>query len=61
MLLPLGVYLRMLFGMKDVKKTVIVMMLTSAFIETYQIVSTYHGVFFPRTFNVDGIILNTEE
>ncbi len=59
MLLPLGVYLKVLFNMKEIRKAAVVILLASIFIETYQIVFTYFGLVFPRTFNVDDIILNT--
>ncbi len=59
MLLPLGVYLRVLFGQKSLKKAALIVLLTSVFIETYQLVFSYLGLVFQRTFDVDDILLNT--
>ncbi len=59
MLLPLGVYLKVLFNMKEIRKAAVVILLVSIFIETYQIIFSYYGLVILRAFDVDDIILNT--
>lgn len=59
MLLPLGVYLRVLYNVKEIKKAAVIVLLGSVSIETCQLVFTYSGLVFPRTFNIDDIMLNT--
>lgn len=59
MLLPLGVCLRVLFNVKEIGKAAVVILLTSIFIELYQVVFTYFGLVFSRAFDADDIILNT--
>ncbi len=59
MLLPLGVYLKVLYNVNTIKKAAAIILLGSAFIETCQLVFSYSGLVFPRTFNIDDIMLNT--
>lgn len=58
MLIPLGIYLSLLFNITLVKKAAAIVFLTSLTIETYQLIFSFLG-FFTRTFNVDDLILNT--
>ncbi|MDG5786081.1 VanZ family protein [Evansella sp. AB-P1] len=60
MLLPLGIYLPVLFQTKSLKKVTIIIFLSSLTIETYQLILSYLNVLWiGRTFNVDDLILNT--
>lgn len=59
MLLPLGVYLAVLFNIRTIKKAVLIILSVSFAIEIYQVAFSYFGLVFPRSFNVDDIILNT--
>lgn len=59
MLAPLGVYLSLLFNIRSIKKAALIIFLTSLTIETYQLIFSTIGLIFPRTFNVDDLILNT--
>jgi glycopeptide antibiotics resistance protein len=59
MLFPLGVYLKVLFNKKEIRKAALIILLVPFVIETYQIVFSYFGLVFPRAFDVDDIMLNT--
>ncbi|WP_207667889.1 VanZ family protein [Serpentinicella alkaliphila] len=60
LLLPLGIYLPVIFNVKDGKKVLIITFLASLNIEIYQAVFSFFGlVFIVRTTNVDDLILNT--
>lgn len=60
LLLPLGIYLPILYNVKNIKKVTIYVALASLIIEIYQAIFSYFGlVFIVRTSNVDDIILNT--
>ena len=59
MLFPLGVYLPLLFGVKDIRRATMYLFLTTLTIETYQAIFSYFGLVMMRTFNVDDLILNT--
>lgn len=60
LLLPLGIYLPVLFHVKDVKKVLLITFLISITIEIYQAIFSFFGlVFIVRTTNVDDLILNT--
>lgn len=59
MLFPLGVYLGLLYNIKQLKKATLIVFLTSLSIEVYQFVLGYFGFIFSRTFNIDDLILNT--
>ncbi|MEK3890172.1 VanZ family protein [Bacillus sp. FSL K6-3431] len=59
MLLPLGIYLSLLFNIKTVKKAALIIFLTSLTIEISQLILSYFGIISIRTFNVDDLILNT--
>ncbi|MTI95889.1 MAG: VanZ family protein [Firmicutes bacterium] len=59
MLMPLGVYLPLLFKVKSVGRVALTAGLVSFFIEVGQMITTYTGLTRPRGFNVDDIILNT--
>ncbi|WP_350343347.1 VanZ family protein [Proteinivorax tanatarense] len=59
LLLPLGIYLPVLFNVRNIKRVTIWVMLTSLTIEIYQAIFSYYGLVFMRTSNIDDIILNT--
>ncbi|KIL49461.1 hypothetical protein KP78_09290 [Jeotgalibacillus soli] len=59
MLFPLGVYLAILFRIQRLKKAVILVFLSSLFIETLQLILSYIGFIWMRGFNVDDLIMNT--
>lgn len=59
MLLPLGIYLPVLFRVKSFKRLSLITFLISLTIETYQFILGYAGFIFGRTSNVDDLILNT--
>jgi glycopeptide antibiotics resistance protein len=59
MLMPLGVYLSILYRVKGVKKVAVIALLVSITIETYQLTLGYFGLIMDRTFNTDDLILNT--
>lgn len=59
MLLPLGVYLKVLFNKIEIRKAAVVILLVSIFIEIYQIIFSYYGLVILRAFDIDDIILNT--
>lgn len=52
MLMSLGVYLSFLFNIKTVRNAFLIIILTSLFIETYQLIFSYFG-FITRSFDVD--------
>ena len=58
LLLPLGVYLS-IYKIKNVKRAATIIFAVSFGIETLQIVLTYYGITYSRSFNVDDLILNT--
>ena len=59
MLFPLGVYLSLIFNVKNLKKAIIILFLSSLFIEVNQLIFGYLGFLSGRTFNVDDLMLNT--
>lgn len=59
MLFPLGVYLAVFFNVQNLKKAIFWIFTVSLTIETYQIIFSYFGLVFLRTFNVDDLLLNT--
>lgn len=59
MLFPLGVYLPVLFGIKSLRRVTLYATMISLTIEVYQVILSYTGLTFYRTFNVDDILLNT--
>lgn len=59
MLLPLGIYLPVLFNVKIFKKVALYIMLFSLTIEIYQSIFSYFGLIILRTSNIDDLILNT--
>lgn len=59
MLIPLGMYLPILFRFRNMIKVGFLAALLSLGIETMQLILTYFGFTQVRTFNVDDIILNT--
>jgi glycopeptide antibiotics resistance protein len=59
MLFPLGVYLAVFFNVQNLKKAIFCIFTASLAIETYQIIFSYFGLVFLRTFNVDDLLLNT--
>jgi glycopeptide antibiotics resistance protein len=58
-LFPFGVYLSVLFNLGTAKQAAAVLFLVTLFIETGQLVLSYLGLIFPRSFDVDDLILNT--
>lgn len=58
MLLPLGIYLPLLFNVRKIKKVALILFYTTLTIECYQLLFSYIGIAY-RTFNVDDILLNT--
>ncbi|MBS4209263.1 VanZ family protein [Bacillus sp. FJAT-50079] len=59
MLAPLGIYLSLLFRVKNWKKATLIVFLTSLTIETMQLILSHFGLISARTFNVDDLLLNT--
>lgn len=59
LLIPLGVYLSLLFKMKNLKHALLVIFFSSLAIETGQLVFSYLGIIQGRIFNVDDLILNS--
>src|SRR5690625_6137075 len=59
MLMPLGIYLSVLFKVKERVKSILIIFLVSLGIETLQYSLTYWGLIMERGFNVDNIIVNT--
>lgn len=59
MLIPFGIYLPVLFKIEKIKRVFNWSLLVTFIIEIYQLVFTYFGFTYTRTFNVDDIILNT--
>ncbi|MCM3110968.1 VanZ family protein [Lederbergia lenta] len=59
MLLPLGIYLSLLFNINTVKKAVLIVFLSSFIIEISQLILSGFGIISIRTFDVDDLILNT--
>lgn len=59
MLFPLGIYLPLVYGIRDAKKVTLCLFLTTLTIETYQVIFSYFGLVRMRTFNVDDLMLNT--
>ncbi|MDV2682756.1 VanZ family protein [Alkalihalophilus lindianensis] len=58
LLLPLGVYLS-IYKVNSLKRATAIIFLVSFLLEIVQLVLSYSGVIFARTFNVDDLILNT--
>ncbi|OIJ08414.1 hypothetical protein BKP35_17725 [Anaerobacillus arseniciselenatis] len=58
LLFPLGVYLS-LYKVGNIKRAALLIFLVSLGIETMQIISSYFGLIYARSFNVDDLILNT--
>ncbi len=58
LLLPLGVYLS-IFKINSISRAAIIIFAVSFVIETMQIIFSYFGLIFPRSFNIDDLILNT--
>ena len=58
LLLPLGVYLSM-YKVSSIKRATFIIFLVSFAIESMQVLLSYFGYIFPRSFNVDDLILNT--
>ncbi len=59
MLMPLGMYIALLFKVRKAKWATFFIFLVSLVIETSQFIFSYYGVIMPRTFNVDDLLLNT--
>ncbi|MCY7912949.1 VanZ family protein [Bacillus haynesii] len=59
LLIPLGVYLSVLWRKTSLKKAAVFVFLTSFLIESLQLVLSVTGLIMARTFNVDDLILNT--
>ncbi|WP_396279029.1 VanZ family protein, partial [Bacillus paralicheniformis] len=59
LLIPLGVYLSVLWRKIPLKKAAVFVFLTSFLIESLQLVLSVTGFIMARTFNVDDLILNT--
>ncbi len=58
LLFPLGVYLS-LYKIGNIKRAALFIFIVSFGIETMQILFSYFGLIFARSFNVDDLILNT--
>lgn len=58
LLLPLGVYLS-IFKINSVKSAITIIFAVSFGIEILQVLLGYFGFIYPRSFNVDDLILNT--
>ncbi|ERN53977.1 VanZ family protein [Alkalihalophilus marmarensis] len=58
LLLPLGIYLS-IYKVNSFKKAGIIIIGVSFALETLQIVLSYSGLTYPRSFNVDDLLLNT--
>ena len=59
LLLPLGVYLVVIFGIKNMKSAITILFLTTLLIESYQVLFSYFGLIRSRIFDVDDIMLNS--
>ncbi|MCT2534730.1 VanZ family protein [Aquibacillus koreensis] len=59
MLMPLGIYLSLLFRVKRVSKALLIIFLVSLSIETIQFSFAYLGLVMGRGFNIDDLIVNT--
>ncbi|WP_242705620.1 VanZ family protein [Pontibacillus sp. ALD_SL1] len=59
MLMPLGIYLSVLFRLKRFSKSFFVVLMVSLTIEISQLIFGFLGFIRGRTFNVDDLILNT--
>ncbi|MDQ0887815.1 glycopeptide antibiotics resistance protein [Paenibacillus sp. V4I9] len=59
MLMPLGIYLPMLFKLKRISKSILTVFLVSLTIEISQLILGYLGFVRSREFDVDDLILNT--
>src|SRR5690625_5976595 len=59
MLMPLGIYLSILFKVKERGRSLLIILFISLGIETLQYSFTYLGMIMERGFNVDDIIVNT--
>ena len=59
MLMPLGIYLSILFRVKRISKALLIIFLISLSIETIQFTFAYLGLVMGRGFNIDDLIVNT--
>ena len=59
MLLPLGVYLRVFFNKKRPGEAARMIFLASLAIEIAQLVLSYAGLVYPRSYDTDDLIFNT--
>lgn len=59
MLMPLGIYLSLLYKVKRASKALLIIFLVSLTIETIQFAFPYLGLVRGRGFNVDDLIINT--
>ena len=59
MLVPLGIYLSVLFKFKSILKSLLIVLAVSLTIETFQLIFGFLGLVRGRGFNVDDLILNT--
>lgn len=59
MLMPLGIYLSLLFNIKRIGKVIVTGFSVSFIIELSQLVLGYFGFVMGRGFNIDDLILNT--
>ncbi|MFV8828584.1 VanZ family protein [Alkalihalobacterium sp. APHAB7] len=58
LLFPLGVYLSF-YKFGSIKRAALIILIVSLALETLQLVFSYFGLIFSRSFNVDDLILNT--
>lgn len=59
MLVPFGVYLALLFQVKQISKAALMIVILNLAIEVFQLILSYFGVIWARGFDVDDILLNT--
>ncbi|MEI5909664.1 VanZ family protein [Bacillus spongiae] len=59
MLMPLGIYLSLLYKVKRISTTFLIVFIVSLTIETIQFFFPYLGIIMGRGFNVDDLIINT--
>ncbi|TYS13510.1 VanZ family protein [Rossellomorea vietnamensis] len=59
LLMPLGIYLSLLFKVKRTSRTFLIIFLVSLTIETIQFTFGHIGIVMGRGFNVDDLIVNT--
>ncbi|WP_251661345.1 VanZ family protein [Oceanobacillus profundus] len=59
MIVPFGVYLALLFQVKQISKAALMIVILSLAIEVFQLILSYFGVIWARGFDVDDILLNT--